>query len=202
MTKAHLSNIAVERTIATVVDGSREKTAGTPAPASRKFSCKFCGYEHRKGKCLAYGQICRNCSRKNNFEKKCPNEEVHPIASGSSKPGPDMDDLFVGPVAADASDNSIKSCTKQLLTSHLNHSKSGSYTIDTDTQSNIPPLAVARALEAGIQPSVVLVQLLTYSDECILTSGKVDLSLKTKDAEYGLVSFELMDGEVAPILGL
>ena len=41
--------------------------------------CRFCGCNHKKGDCPAFGKICHRCGRKNHFESKCRSER------GSSK---------------------------------------------------------------------------------------------------------------------
>ena len=38
---------------------------------TRKAQCSFCGLEHRKGNCPAYGKECTYCHRKNHFERVC-----------------------------------------------------------------------------------------------------------------------------------
>ena len=36
--------------------------------------CKYCGRDHEKRKCPAYGQTCRNCNAANHFAAKYPNK--------------------------------------------------------------------------------------------------------------------------------
>ena len=49
---------------------SKSKSRGFKAETDYT-DCKFCGKAHDKGQCPAYGKVCNNCGRKNNFESKC-----------------------------------------------------------------------------------------------------------------------------------
>ena len=59
-------------------------------------SCRYCGGQHRRGKCPAYGETCSNCQKENHLAKVCmspqTNESTKPrqqkqSATKSSKPG-------------------------------------------------------------------------------------------------------------------
>ena len=39
--------------------------------------CRFCGRDHKKGDCPAFGKICHHCGRKNYFESKCKAKSKH-----------------------------------------------------------------------------------------------------------------------------
>ena len=47
--------------------------------------CKFCSGNHSRGKCPAYGKICRRCKRKNHFEKCCFSKVRSVEGAGSSR---------------------------------------------------------------------------------------------------------------------
>jgi hypothetical protein len=38
---------------------------------TRRGTCKYCGSNHQRGACPAYGQRCNNCGRQNHFAKVC-----------------------------------------------------------------------------------------------------------------------------------
>lgn len=40
----------------------------------QKIHCKFCLYEHERGKCPAYNKTCAQCQRKGHFARACKNE--------------------------------------------------------------------------------------------------------------------------------
>ena len=51
----------------------KEQSDGTPfVNDSRIKDCKFCGRNHERRNCPAFGQTCAYCKRKNYFVAKCP----------------------------------------------------------------------------------------------------------------------------------
>ena len=49
---------------------SRSQTSAQATEIIKK--CKFCENSHHRVKCPAYGIVCHNCNRKNDFKKCCP----------------------------------------------------------------------------------------------------------------------------------
>ena len=39
-----------------------------------KIDCRFCGHNHKKRDCPAFGKECNKCGRKNHFSKMCKSE--------------------------------------------------------------------------------------------------------------------------------
>ena len=48
---------------------TRQSTFNNPDPERR--SCKYCGRQHERGQCPAYGKTYGNCGKQNHFEKVC-----------------------------------------------------------------------------------------------------------------------------------
>ena len=63
------------------MDELREKSTNFRGKSKNTHytDCKFCGCDHNKGDCPAFGKMCHHCGRKNQFESKCRSEK------GSSK---------------------------------------------------------------------------------------------------------------------
>ena len=80
VTKLQLSKMAIgDRTSAAL-----DRVSSRPAETSQsdnvtKVNCKFCGYQHVKGRCPAYGQACRKCGGKNHFARKCSAKSVRAV---------------------------------------------------------------------------------------------------------------------------
>ena len=78
VTKAQLSRLAegdkVTSSIAKI-DAKSEGNHSRDEPA--KFNCKYCGYQHVRGRCPAYGKSCKKCGGKNHFAKKCTVKSVN-----------------------------------------------------------------------------------------------------------------------------
>lgn len=43
----------------------------------RPKPCKYCGDQHPRGNCKAYGQICTNCNKRNHFAKVCQSKTAN-----------------------------------------------------------------------------------------------------------------------------
>ena len=56
--------------------------------------CKFCNSSHPRGKCPAYGKVCRVCNKKNHFKVCCPRvgKKVHEIEKNESDEPSDQSD--------------------------------------------------------------------------------------------------------------
>lgn len=49
----------------------KENERQSKSQETRRGSCRYCGGNHRRGACPAYGQTCHNCGRKNHFSQVC-----------------------------------------------------------------------------------------------------------------------------------
>ena len=209
VTKSQMDNLASNKAINALQAKVEEKSidavttgkAEAPKPAPRKFKCKFCGYEHIKGKCPAFGQSCRGCGRKNHFEKMCNDKKVNSVEKNESTTS--MNDLFVGLVQKSTTQKG--SWSKEYLIVNGDHQEKVSFKIDTGAEANILPAKVAQKLQAQIQPSSA--GLTSYTRHKISNVGRAKLKLKHigddhSDRTVGLEWFELVDGDFPPILGL
>ena len=57
----------------THVDAIRKQHGFGKRPTERIKSCRYCGRSHDRGKCPAYGKICRLCGGRNHFDNVCEN---------------------------------------------------------------------------------------------------------------------------------
>lgn len=200
VTKSQLENISGAKAVNEVRTEADAKSvnlvterATAPKPAPRKVKCTYCGYEHQRGKCPAYGQTCRGCGRKNHFEKVCPRKKVDTIVSSTAS----VNDLFIGLI--EDSDESRASWTKEYTVANGERTAKVNFKIDTGAEANVLPLAVAAQLQVDILPSTA--GLTSYSRHRIKNIGKAQLHLRSNDTDQGPVWFELVEGEYPAILG-
>lgn len=45
----------------------------------KKIECKYCGYKHWYGRCLAFGKECSKCNKRNHFAKVYQTEKKRPV---------------------------------------------------------------------------------------------------------------------------
>lgn len=65
-----LQTAQTERTINEVKRG-RPESSKMSCKENMVRHCKYCGRDHQKGKCPAYGEKCRKCGKINHFSTKC-----------------------------------------------------------------------------------------------------------------------------------
>lgn len=142
VTKAQLQTLNNDKAISVVTD-VHPKSETTPIPTAQKFKCKFCAYEHVKGKCPAYGKECRKCKRMNHFAKACDSKDVSAISTTESTGGDttkNMNQLFVGAVGDEnKTTQSVTKIRARLLISKL--------TLEprlTSYQSPLPRMSIRR----------------------------------------------------------
>ena len=95
VTKTQLESISGNKAIAAISHSGHTNQA---SPNSRKSLCKFCGYDHVKGKCPAFGKECRKCSGKNHFAAVCTSKTVNSLDATDSSLPKRGNDLFIGAI--------------------------------------------------------------------------------------------------------
>ena len=67
---------------------------------TRRGTCKYCGSNHKRGVCPAYGQKCNNCGRQNHFAKVCLQKKLSPVNALTQHTRPDSSDEDSGELVA------------------------------------------------------------------------------------------------------
>jgi hypothetical protein len=194
VTKTQLESMASKMTIASL---SQQDRPTPPTPAPRKISCKYCGYDHVRGKCPAYGQNCKKCNKKNHFAKVCTSKVVNTLETNPNSKY-SMNELFIGLIG-----NEVTKGTwiKHYDVAHGRMAHPVSFKIDTGAEANILSLDIAKKLNADILPSTA--GLVSYTKHRITNHGKTKLRLHSRDQNEDTdVWFELVDDDLCPVLGL
>ena len=66
----------------------------------RGGNCKYCGSNHQRGACPAFGQRCNNCGRQNHFAKVCLQKKYSPVSALTQHTRPDSSDEDSGEFVA------------------------------------------------------------------------------------------------------
>ena len=154
VTKSQLKHIATGDTIATLSSQS-VKNESVPAAkydslAAKKLDCRYCGYEHVRGKCPAYGQTCKRCGGKNHFQKKCQSKKVNSIQTDTAV-AEGVNNLFIGTIKKDQSGK--KSWTESYKVSVANQTELVNFKVDTGAEANIITHAIVKRLGAQLEPT-------------------------------------------------
>ena len=89
--------------------------------------CGKCGYKHEPRKCPAFGQVCKNCNKRNHFAKKCKSKKMHEVHDNESD-----SDIFLNSVETKVQLNDWKVNVKI-------QNKNISVKLDTGAQCNVLP---------------------------------------------------------------
>lgn len=172
---------------------------GSQDTDQKKLSCKYCSYDHVKGKCPAYGKICRKCGKKNNFPNRCLSRGIRSVENGDNNLDQPVNILFIGTVGTDGS---YKSKTRSWSI-ELNIGKecidNFSFKVDTGAEVNTITQTMAQTSKADIVPSKV--RLLGYNGTVIKNHGHVIIPVRYGSAHADL-RFEVVNNDLTPVLGL
>ena len=182
-------------TVNAVVSKSRKPSTANPNHAGTKIKqCRFCGFDHLKGKCPAYGKECRKCSRRNHFASRCPEKSVNDVERGAENRS--VDSLFVGTVLSQRPPNSW-TCT--LVLGAGDSRKPVSFKVDSGAEADILPISVAQQLPYDLLTSST--RLVGYGHSPISNLGKMVALVDHRGVSKSL-EFEVVDSISPLILGL
>ena len=181
-------------------------------PISQKESpeiikkCKFCSFLHKRGSCPAYGKLCNNCKKKNNFAKCCNAKKVNNVhkyqdSSESEENSKIFENeaLFIGAVSSGdftPFDNDDSEWATDLKVNNTLIS----FRIYTGAQANILPFRMFLNLQnrPKLQPSKF--RLSAYNETNIPVKGYCILGV-THGVTSIKVLFHAVDNDSPSILG-
>ena len=170
--------------------GDKSKGTQKTKKEVKNGPCGFCGMEHRKGNCPAYGKECVYCHKKNHFERVCrQKKEDEECKAIESRPGDEYDELFVI-----EQQPAVSKQGKRLLTT-LHHEK-GSIVCQLDTASSRNVMSGKEYRSIGkppLKPSNVT--LITYNGGEMKSQGMVELKVKEMQKP---IQFEVVETSLRP----
>ena len=155
--------------------------------------CKYCGREHQKGKCPAYGEKCRKCGKMNHFSTKCMSKTKStkkPVRMVEEQSDSETE-FYVDMVKANNDEDwevNLKISGRKVR-----------FKIDTGAQCNVIPESIHRDICDKLERSKA--KLVTYAGHCLRPKGKCTLLSEYKGKYYD-IKFQVVDKKVQPVLGL
>ena len=126
--------------------GSRQTNHIGQAP--QPTPCKYCGTQHRRGKCPAYGKTCTKCSKLNHYASVCLSNPRN-VHFAEMQDEAKNDEFFIGTVTQEnLTIDALESPDNELdwLVPLESNGAVISYKIDTGAQANILPFYLLESL--------------------------------------------------------
>ena len=204
-TQSHMKALNEESDIA--VNKVAKAKLQRKAKANDSKDCGKCGNKHEYGKCPAYGQTCKLCSRKNHYARVCRSKKPRDYQRKSDRNvneiEQELNELFIGAIQSNRKRNSRKQTNKndekwkEVL--KINGQKL-TFRLDTGADCNVLPLSLLNqvAPKHALQKSSF--KLVTYSRHKVEPLGKALLQCEYK-SEIHQLEFQIIESNLPAILG-
>ena len=175
---------------------NQQTSPATPYRQNTIQDCKYCGRDHQKGKCQAYGQKCKNCGKMNHFANKCMSKTASyrtrkPVHRLEEQSESDPDEMYLDMVKTTSGED--------WEVDLVINDKKVRFKIDTGAQCNVIPESIYRQADAQIEKSKA--KLVTYGGQCLKPMGKCQLLTEYK-RRFHHVEFQVLNQKATPLLGL
>ena len=140
-TAVQMKVMSAELGLSAVKEKEKEQSENVPSVSSGWIKdCRFCGRNHERRSCPAFGQICAYCKKRNHFVVKCPakskvssvQERFYLSAAGVGNRGREMDTLTVSKESNPLSGHDV------------------SFLMDTGAECNLLPLDVYKKVTGDL----------------------------------------------------
>ena len=174
---------------------------------TRRGNCKYCGSNHQRGACPAFGQRCNNCGRQNHFAKVCLQKKYSPVSALTQDTRPDSSDEDSGEFVAtlDLDPNWRKSwppkaTTHNHATMTIKGRRNTSFQIDTGATCNVIRATELRGTNYEKKVFATDQVLRMYNSSTLVPTGirYVQLTNPTSDKKYN-VKFVVVEDKDANI---
>lgn len=175
-----------------------EKKAGKSPPgkpAGKK--CGYCGNQHRKGNCPAYGKTCGTCGKVGHFAAVCKTgkrkvKEVDAIEHQESE----EEEMFISELRDEQGESTNEDWHETIT---FQCGETVRMKLDTGAQCNVLPLHTVKRLNLAISQSSVK-RLVSYTQHRLPIAGECVASCTVRGRRVK-IKFTVADGHVTPILG-
>ena len=150
---------------------ARPTAENNSRPSETLKDCKYCGRDHKKGKCPAYGQTCRNWQGINHFAAKC---------SAKSRVSTIQEKFHLG-AARFAGQQGREMVTLTLLNAVNNDvGQEVTFLMDTRAERNVLPASVYRRVTGDES----LQQLHRYGNSVLILANGYEQPIEGKATEW------------------
>ena len=167
---------------------------------NRSAQCAYCGLQHDRRKCPAYGRACKACGRMNHFASVCrSSKRVHQLVEQEHQRNTDVEAGNVMTLKVDQVCDDPSSMTIALAiepTGRKQHFK-----VDTGADVNVLPLRhlIRIAPSSDIEPTQWTLK--TYNQAKLDVVGTTNLTVFTPSGKKANLQFVVVGEDSTPIIG-
>ena len=173
-----------------------------------QIDCGYCGRDHLKGKCPAYGAKCGKCGKFNHFTNVCfsrhrPHRNVHQFEEEyddfdyDNEDNPESQNLYIGTVQKNV--HKVTTEDSDFTVKLGINGKQVAFDIDTGAQCNVMNMSTYKAL-TDRDLGCPRVSLTAFGGSKLSTSGQTELMCYNRRTKYKL-TFDVIDKDVPNIIG-
>jgi hypothetical protein len=175
-----------------------ENAGDSGSTDQKRIACRYCPYEHVRGKCPAYGKTCKKCHRKNHFAAKCQSKNIQCLDNSEETVDQAMNSLFIGAIGTD--DDNTRDKHSWFVSLDVGDKPVAiSFKVDTGAETNTITDSLAKELPVPRKSSKV--RLLGYNGVVIKNLGCLVIPV-CHDSVKAELRFEIVSDDLTPILGL
>lgn len=170
------------------VDSSKARDGKKFSGSKNIEDCRFCGGNHKRRRCPAYGKTCSKCQKKHHFASVCTSKAIVNIGELTNSTS---NDFYIDQI------NAVKRKQGWFESCRIGSIKIR-FKLDTGADINTIPEMYTRGTGACIVPTRC--NLFSYSGESISVFGETELLCSTRLGNSKL-KFVVVDDDREPILG-
>ena len=174
--------------------------------------CKFCGGNHKRGSCPAYGKECHACKKKNHFAKYCRKklnvQELKREAINEDISSEDSDFyLETISVSKDEDDievlnvDSVKKESTEWYVKVITNGSVVSFKVDTGAEVNVLNQSIFNRISNNSMLRKSSIKLRAYNGSSIPVNGEIVLPVEFKKVKIN-AKFIIVHGDHVPVIGL
>jgi hypothetical protein len=207
MAKMSDQPIKVNEISSKTADHKSKATSKDKFPDDKISNCKYCGSDHARRQCPAYGKTCNSCGGKNHFSKVC-RTKGRPKQSNSNLTHELTDESADAVIVTDDDADKAVCYTienadsrKEWFIKEKHNNKLLQIKVDTGASCNVMPISVYENLTDKPTLRKHASKLISYSGHNLNVLGKASLLLE-KSSKFSVHDFTVTDTGSTVLLGL
>ena len=189
------SQISALKSSKTSIHGLEKRKGGKSQEyrdENQQALCKYCGLQHMRGKCPAFGKVCSACKKRNHFAKVCRSKPVHTT---------EHDDFFIGMSNQNEVVGEVTAKDEEWHAVLNIEGTDVNFKLDTGAKCNVIPRKIFEKIGTATPLNKTTTRLFSYGGNRIAVAGEVYLKSKYRNDDY-MMQYFVVEQATQPLLGL